>query len=378
MSIKNGKRIERIRNQDQFKAIDALLIKKPENILYLLGFHIESETEILFPNTERIQKPSKILIFVNALEYDEVKSQIKERKDLDDAIKLIKISREDKDVLKKKIKQVKLDSLGFEDDFISVKAYNQMNEKYKNVNLIGASEILNEARLIKTEREINQMRRASELGIIGFRTIYEEIKEGMTEKELATRAEFAMKKAGADAIAFKTIVASGERSAFPHAKTSEYHVHKGDIILVDIGANYNGYCSDMTRTFLFDANNSKYYSKKAELINLVNEGQKKGLEKIKPGVKASEVDKTVRKFFKKEHKEWGERFIHSLGHGVGIEVHEKPYISEKSEDVLKEGMCLTIEPGLYIEGLGGARTEDLIVITGTGYECLTSTEKFYY
>jgi len=374
----SNRKIKRIKNHQLFDSIDALLIKKPQNILYILGFGIESDTTILIPNTERLKNSSKILAFINALEYDEVKAQIEQNKMLRNEIKIVKIARAEEKVVEKTIKQLKLNTLGFEDEFISVKSFEQLQESFKDIEFVGASEILIDARLMKTENEIQKMKKAAELGILGFNTIYERIEDGMTEKELAAMAEFAMRKEGADGIAFKTIVASGNRSAFPHGKTSEKRVKKGDIIIVDIGAIYHGYCSDMTRTFIFNGKNTPNFSKKAELVNLVNEAQKEGLNEVAVGREASELDSIVREFFKNKNKEWGDRFIHSLGHGVGIDVHEKPYISRISEDVLKEGMCLTIEPGLYIPGLGGARTEDLLVVKKKGYENLTPIEKFYY
>ena len=374
----SNKKIKCIKNHQLFDSIDALLIKKPQNILYILGFGIESDTTILIPNAERSKNSSKILAFINALEYDEVKAQIEQNKMLRNEIKIVKIARAEEKVVEKTIKQLKLNTLGFEDEFISVKSFEQLQESFKDIEFVGASEILIDARLMKTENEIQKMKKAAELGILGFNTIYERIEDGMTEKELAAMAEFAMRKEGADGIAFKTIVASGNRSAFPHGKTSEKRVKKGDIIIVDIGAIYHGYCSDMTRTFIFNGKNTPNFSKKAELVNLVNEAQKEGLNEVAVGREASELDSIVREFFKNKNKEWGDRFIHSLGHGVGIDVHEKPYISRISEDVLKEGMCLTIEPGLYIPGLGGARTEDLLVVKKNGYENLTPIEKFYY
>jgi Xaa-Pro aminopeptidase len=374
----SNRKIKRIRNHHLFDSIDALLIKKPQNILYLLEFGIESETTILIPNAESCKKSSQILLFANALEYDEVKAQIEQNKTLRNEIKIIKIARTEEKVVEKTIKELKLNTLGFEDEFISVKSFEQLKETYENIEFVGASEILIDARLMKTEQEIQKMKKAAELGILGFNTIYERIEENMTEKQLAALAEFTMRREGADGIAFKTIVASGNRSAFPHGKTSEKRVKKGDIIIVDIGAIYHGYCSDMTRTFIFNGNGAQNFSDKTELVNLVNEAQKKGLEEVRVGREASELDSIVREFFKNESTKWGDRFIHSLGHGVGIDVHEKPYISSASEDVLKEGMCLTIEPGLYIPGLGGARTEDLLVVKKGGYENLTPLEKFYY
>jgi Xaa-Pro aminopeptidase len=290
----------------------------------------------------------------------------------------LKIPPNEPKFIVKTIKDLNITSLGFEDEFLSVKRYNKWRNFFDNIQLEGSSEVLTDARVIKTEWEIKQMKKAAKLGIIGFNTIYEECEAGMTEKELAARAEFAMRKAGSEGTSFDTIVASGENSAYPHANTSDKTVKKGDLIIVDIGARFNGYCSDMTRTFIFGDKNEKNFDKKARLVNLVNDGQKKALDEINAGRGGSEMDTLVRDYFKATHEEWGERFIHSLGHGVGLEIHEEPYLSQKSETVLKRGMCVTVEPGLYVPGFGGARTEDLVVIKEKGYENLTPAEKFYY
>ena len=241
---------------------------------------------------------------------------------------------------------------------------------------MGSSEIINGARIIKTEKEIEAIRRAGEIGDLGFKTIFECIEEGKTEYELVAEAEYVMRKAGSEGIPFDTIVASGENSAYPHAKTTNKKVQDGDIIIVDIGARFNGYCSDMTRTFIF----GKPGKEKAKLINLVNDAQQYGLDNIKAGVKCCDIDKIVREFFINKNKEWGARFLHSLGHGVGIDIHENPYLSPLSQDVLEENMVVTVEPGLYIpdQGLGGARTEDQIMITKDSFIPFTHSKKISY
>ena len=371
-------RIERIRNHKDFDNIDALILTKPENITYVLGFNIESETSILIPNNNSRYIDQKIIVFLNILEYDQVKEKVLQTESLDKQFELIKIDSSNKKILQNKLKEMNLKTIGFEDNYITVKNFKEWKEKFKGIEFLGVSEIINEARLIKTDKEIENIKKAADLGIIGFNTIYESIEEGKTEKELAAEAEYAMRKAGSDGTSFETIVASGNHSAFPHAKTSKKQVKKGDLIIVDIGARYNGYCSDMTRTFIFNGKNSKYYSKKAELVNIVNECEEYVLEKIKSGEKAAEMDKLARDFFKSKKKGWSSRFIHSLGHGVGIDIHENPYLAPNSEEILKKGMCVTIEPGLYIPELGGARTEDLIIIKKNGFKSLSNMKKFYY
>jgi len=372
MSLTN---IERIQAEDRFNELDALLITKSENVLYCLGFKIESDTLILIPNLDRKDSIEKTVIFLNALEYDQAEMNIKNDRALSNQVEIREIPSGKVKFVEKTINKMNLKSVGFEDDSIPVKKYEEWKSKFKIYKFIGASTIISKARLTKTTNEIESIKKACKLGDIGFKTIYDSIEEGMTEVELAAEAEYAMRKAGAEGTSFPTIVATGERSAFPHAKTSDKKkVKNGEIILVDIGARYDGYCSDLTRTFIFGKKNQE----KAKLINLVNEVQELTIDKIDLGMKCVDADKIARDLFIQKSQEWGSRFIHSLGHGVGIDIHENPYLSPVSEENIEENMVFTVEPGLYIPGLGGARTEDLLVIQKDGIKPLTHAEKFYY
>ncbi len=361
-------KLERIKSHEKFDDLDGILIVKPENVLYLLGFKVESEVFILIP------REGRFWVFLNALEYDQAKKNIELDYELSKIVEIKQIPAGRPKFIQREINKLKFNAIGFEDEFISVNRYERWMTKFKINRFKGISDVLSDARLVKTQEELNRMKKASELGDIGFKAIFEIVKEGMTEKELAAEAEFAMRKAGSDGTSFDTIVASGEQSAYPHAKTSDKKVENGDLIIVDIGAIYNGYCSDMTRTFILGKNDAN----KARLVNLVNEGQKFGLDKIKAGLNCADLDKLVRDFFIEQHGEWGNRFIHSLGHGVGIDIHENPYLSPVSKFVLRENMVVTIEPGLYIPGLGGARTEDMVVIKEDGFISLTKSEKYYF
>ncbi len=354
--------------------IDAVLIAKPENVTYVLGFKVESEVLILLPAENFRNLGGKSWIFLNALEYDQAKKFIETDKEFANEVEIKQIPPGQPKFVEKEMKRLKIGRLGFEEDYLSVKRYNEMKEKFAIENFIGVSESILNARLIKTEAEIERMRKASNIGDIGFKKVVESVNEGKTEKELAAEAEYAMRKAGSDGTSFDSIVASGENSAFPHSKTSENKVKNGDLIIVDIGAKYNGYCSDMTRTLIY----GKVEPEKAQLLNLVNEGQQYALDQIKEGGSCMEIDKLMRDFFIKKNKEWGGRFIHGLGHGVGVEIHENPYLNPISEFILKENMVVTVEPGLYVVGLGGARTEDLVVVKKTGFVPLTRSKKFSY
>lgn len=369
-------RINRIKRHKSFADTntDAIFITKSENVLYVLGFKVESDVFMVVPKEDTSNTDGKIKLFLTALDYDEATKNIEADKDLASNIEILRIPSGEPNFIQNTVNKYKFKTIGYEDDYISVKKFYEWNTKYPSTQFIGSSDVLNDARLIKTQAEMDRMRKAGELGIIGFKAIYNVIKEGMTEKELAAEAEYEMRKAGSDGTSFDTIVASGTQSAFPHAHTSEKKVQDGDIIIVDIGSRYDGYCSDMTRTFIF----GMVTPEKAKLVNMVNDAQQFGLDHIKAGLYGWEIDNIVRDFFKTNLPEWSSRFIHSLGHGVGIDIHESPYLSPVSQEILQEDMIVTVEPGLYIPGLGGARTEDQVVIKKDGFVSLTETEKYYY
>ncbi|MEG2338548.1 MAG: M24 family metallopeptidase, partial [Clostridium sp.] len=168
---------------------------------------------------------------------------------------------------------------------------------------------------------------------------------------------------------FSTIVASGERSALPHGVASDKVIENGDFVTLDFGCIYNGYCSDMTRTIVV----GKASDKQREIYNLVLKANEEALKNIKPGIKCLELDKVARDIIIEGG--YGECFGHGLGHGLGREIHEEPRVSPKGETILEEGMVITDEPGIYIEGFGGVRIEDLIVVTKDGYRVLSSSPK---
>ena len=353
-------KIKHIRDHPEFAegTFEAILITSPENIIYVLGFKVESDIIILVPKEDCKKTEGKILIFTSALEYDELKKNIDANKELSSIMEILRTPPGEPHFIEKELKKLDFEIVGFEDEYLSVKKFEEWKMKYGIPGYVGISDILSDARLIKTQDEIDRMKRAAELGDIGFKTIYNSIQAGMTEKELAAEAEYAMRKAGGDGTSFDTIVATGENSAYPHSTTSEKKIEEGDIILVDIGSKFNGYCSDMTRTFIFGGVDPE----KAKLVNLVNDCNQYILDIIKAGLGCSEVDGLSRRFFNKKNQDWGSRFIHSLGHGVGIEIHENPYLSPASPMVLRENMVVTVEPGLYLSNRFGIRIENMVLV----------------
>jgi Xaa-Pro aminopeptidase len=228
-----------------------------------------------------------------------------------------------------------------------------------------ANNLIREIRKIKDRQEIELIRKACNLTSEGMRVAFETIKPGITEKEVAVEVEYAMRKKGSDGTGFDTIVASGVYSAFPHGACSNRIIREGDLVVVDLGATYEFYRSDMTRTFTA----GKSSEKQRKIYETVKLAHQKAFETIKPNIPAREVDAAARQVI--EAAGYGEFFVHNLGHGVGLEVHEAPILSPDSKDVLAAGNVVTDEPGIYLPAYGGVRIEDTVLITQTGAEKLT-------
>jgi len=225
--------------------------------------------------------------------------------------------------------------------------------------------LVRELRSVKDYGEIKFIQEACRIAGIGMQTAKEIIGVGLKEKDAAAEIEYAMRKAGSDGVAFDTIVASGPTSAFPHGSNLERTICDGDFVVVDLGATYKFYRSDCTRTFIA----SKATEKQARIYDAVKLAHQKAFEKIKPKVSAYDVDEAARRVI--EQAGFGEFFVHNLGHGVGLEVHEAPILSPDSKDVLATGNVVTNEPGIYVPGFGGVRIEDTLLVTKNGAENLT-------
>ena len=229
--------------------------------------------------------------------------------------------------------------------------------------------LLRNLRVCKSPREIEHIKAAQAIAEQAFEHILGRITPGVSERELALELDYFMLRHGAEALSFETIVAAGENGSRPHAVPGEHKLRRGDLITMDFGAVVNGYHSDMTRTVALgepDAN-------AREIYETVLAAQEAALAAIKPGVPCKEVDAAAREVI--ERTGYGEHFRHGTGHGVGLEIHEEPRLSKQSEDVLRPGMVVTVEPGIYLPGQCGVRIEDMAVITETGCENLTKTTK---
>lgn len=256
--------------------------------------------------------------------------------------------------------------IGF--DNLTLKTYQTLKDLLKK-KLEPQIDLIWNMRKIKQEKEIGLIRKASELTAIGMEAGRESMKEGTSENVIAAEISYAMRKEGAEDYAFPFIVASGPRSAYPHAGVTGRKLILGDFVTVDMGAKYNGYCSDLTRTFIVGQPSEK----QEKIYRTVLEANTTAFDYIVEEAKCSEVDKVAREII--AEKGFGEHFIHGLGHGVGLEVHEPPSVSQNSEETLCNGNIVTDEPGIYIHGLGGVRVEDTVLVSNRRPESLTQFPK---
>jgi len=343
------RRIESIKKYLEENEVDAALITSTPNLFYftnaapLVGGYLvvtlEEET-----------------LLVPELEYEQAKEEAK--------VSVEKFKKMDE--LYEYLKRFK--SLAVEGT-MNVSFSNALKEKASIKEFKLLDDVIKDLRMIKSEEEIKLIKDACRLADIGVMTAIEEISEGRREKEVAAKVEYVMKMEGAEKPAFDTIIASGHRSALPHWVASDKRIEKGDLVVMDLGALYRHYNSDITRTIVVGSPNEK----QKEIYEIVLEAQKKSVKEARPGMTAKELDSIARKVI--EEYGYGDKFIHSLGHGIGLQVHEWPRVSQYDETVLKEGMVITIEPGIYIPKFGGVRIEDTVVITKNGAKRLTKTER---
>ncbi|MDD7267584.1 MAG: aminopeptidase P family protein [Lachnospiraceae bacterium] len=259
--------------------------------------------------------------------------------------------------------------LGFQDDLMTVATHRTAVEAFADVELVPIKGQLDYLRTIKDEGEINKIRQAQKITDAAFGYLLENIRVGMTELEVAAMLEFFMKTNGAQNISFDTIAVSGLNGSRPHGVPGNKRLETGDFVTTDFGCLFDRYCSDMTRTFVI----GEASDRQKDIYYTVLAAQKKGIETARAGLTGKEVDKAARSII--EQKGYGDYFVHSLGHSVGLYIHESPNFSKLEERVMQPGMIMTVEPGIYIPDFGGVRIEDMILITENGCEDLTGAPK---
>ena len=346
-------RILTLRNKMAGLNIQGMIITKPVNIKYLTG--IDAEGILLITRKENIYlTDSRYIEYVSNIitPFDEIV--------IDD---FKNISEDDYESF-----FMFCENVGFEENYVTYATYKKFMHTYKINNFVEAECLMDKLRMIKDDGEINNIRKACEITDNCFEFLTKYIKPGMTEIEIAKKIEQYYLE-NADGNSFDTIVASGENSSKPHAIPSDRKIEEKDIIVIDMGSKYNGYCSDMTRTiFVGEPTNDQ-----KKIYNLVLENQKKVLDEMKDGANIRDLTKIVTSNFKLYDYD----LVHALGHGVGLEIHEDPVLRTTNDNNLKEKMVVTDEPGIYIAGNFGVRIEDTVLIKKEKNEVLTKSSKDY-
>ena len=346
-------KLQWLRNKMSSLDLQGLIISNPINIKYLTN--IEAEGTLLLTRKENIyitdsryieHVHSTLTLFDEIIVYD-----------------IQDISKDDYENF-----FMFCEDVGFEENYVTYAQYKEYIRKYKIHNFVETENIIEKQRMIKDDEEISNIKKACEITDNCFSYILTYIKPGMTEKQIANEIEDYYKQR-TDGLSFETIVASGENSSKPHAIPTDRKIQDVDIITIDMGCKVNGYCSDMTRTFFV----GKLPEEMKTIYDRVLENQNKVIEEMKDGANTRLLTKMVENDFQLN----GYDLIHALGHGVGMEIHESPYINRRSDMILKENMVVTDEPGIYIPGKFGVRIEDTIQITKFGCIKLTNSEKNY-
>lgn len=339
------------------KKIDGIYITNIYNIRFFSGF--SGTTGTLF-----ITKSKKY--FFTDFRYKE--QAIKEC--APNGCEVIIIERNSFEKISEFIKKTGVKKIAIEGREVTLSFYKKIEKNLKELEILALEDEIINLRMVKKDYEIANIRKACEIADKAYSEILKEIKTGVTEKEIAAKLEYIMRINGADDKSFDTIVASGYRSAMPHGVASNKKIENEEFVKIDFGCYYNGYVSDMTRTLYFGNNITK---KHQEIYNIVFEAQKLGVNAVTAGKKANEIDEVSRNFI--TNNGYGENFGHGLGHGIGVEIHEMPYISKSFDTILLENMVITIEPGIYIEGFGGVRIEDDVIVKINGHEIINKTSK---
>ncbi len=338
--------------------LDLLLVSDPENQFYLSGFAggFTGARAFLLVTKEAAFLQVDLRYYSQALE------------EIDD-FPVLPWRHHSYDEIGQSIDRSSIKRVGFEARHLSVAQLNKLQDALKGLELVPTLGLVEKFREVKDDQEIELIREAAAIADKGFAHILSFIEPGVTERSVALELEYFMRKAGAEKVSFDIIVASGARSAYPHADTSDKPLMNGDFVKMDFGAVAGYYCSDMTRTVALGEPSEQ----QRRVYAAVRSAQEEALEAVAVGKNCRDIDAVARDFL--QESEYAEFFTHNLGHGVGLNVHEAPLIGPKSEQRIAIGMVITIEPGVYLPGFGGVRIEDMVVVGDAGNEIVTRSPK---
>jgi Xaa-Pro aminopeptidase len=348
-------RIAQIKSRLRNRKLDAFLVGQPENRRFLSGFAahdhtIQESSGVLF-----IPRRGKPILLTDS------RFALAARAEAPDFS--IQLYTEGMLVLLSALlEKYQVKRFGFESHYTLHSTSERLFAMCKKINVepVPTTNLVESMRLCKSEFELAKIQASVQLNEAVFQEVYSRMIPGMTEIEVALQIETLMRKKGAERPSFETIVASGENGASPHAVPGSRQIQEGEPVVIDMGLVLDGYCSDMTRTVVF----GRPSEKTREIIRIVRKAQLAGMAAVRPGRTGKQVDQEARKVIKAAG--YGDCFGHGLGHGVGLAVHEPPGLSPRYTKKLRVGMVVTVEPGIYIEGWGGVRHENMVVVTQDG------------
>lgn len=348
-------RIEKVREKLDELELDAMFFTNLPNIRYLCGY--SGSNGLLFVSKEAS------LFFTDFRYKTQIESEVKGAKGI------VPPNGQLLKALSERPEMQNIEKIGFEKSIVYEKLESAKKELGDKPQWIPVDNFVAKMRWSKTSGEVAKIRVAIEVAEKALRDSLNNLRPGISEMEFAAELEYNMRKGGAEKPAFDTIVVSGERSALIHGIASKKVIEPGDFVTIDYGAHVNGYNSDITRTFIM----GQPTEKQREIYELVYEAQKSTVKAVKPGLQGKEIDAVARKII--EDAGYGEYFGHGLGHGLGMEVHDNQGVGARSENIIPAGSVITVEPGVYVPGIGGVRIEDDVLVTAEGPEVLTSLPK---
>jgi Xaa-Pro aminopeptidase len=349
----NKQRIARIRKRLATEGVDALLVTAPANIRYLSGF-TSRDARLLITARQS-------LLITDFRYYEQAEREAPD-------FELYKLTGRLPAAFEDLIHEAETSRVAFESEDVPYALYEEL-AAVEDVELVPAKGWVEELRAVKSPEELALIRRAVAISDAALAALPELLQAGMTERQLAWELEVYMRTHGADELAFPIIAAGGPNGAMAHATPSDRVLVPGEPIVLDLGARVEGYCSDLTRTVTIGQPDDRF----REIHNIVLTAQQAAEAGIRAGLLGKEADAIARQVIVEAGYE--EAFGHNLGHGVGLEVHERPSAGPRGEDRLEPGMVVTVEPGIYLRGWGGVRIEDLVVVNDTGVEILTGASK---
>ncbi|MDO8536181.1 MAG: Xaa-Pro peptidase family protein [Candidatus Omnitrophota bacterium] len=342
-------RVKKLRAELKRRGIGSVLVTNESNVRYLTGFKGGDSLVVITPDSQ---------FFLTDSRYAE------EAKDSVSGFTIVEVTTSTYDCISNILKKNRIRKMGFDSLNLPYEVATRLAGHIRPAKLVSTKNIIESLRAVKDPKEIEAIKRSIDLTKKVLNKVSKAVRPGISERYISDLIECEFIKKGAR-IAFETIVAHGKNCSKPHAHATEEKIAGNDVVMLDMGCKLDLYNSDMTRMLFV----GKVRDKIKEIYGIVSAAQKAAIEKIRPGVRVSDIDIAGRGYI--ERKGYGKFFGHSIGHGIGIDVHEEPSISKRNNNVLKSGMVFTVEPAIYLPKVGGVRIEDMVLVTDKGCEILT-------